>query len=80
MAKGWEEVAVGLGVILCETAKVHNELEPLVAAHRNFMRKRFNKGISVSTKAETARLNGIISRQSDEIAALEFRIKTLEGR
>ena len=93
MSAPWQKVAVCIGAFILKQAKVHPELEPLATSWVNFVNKRgvdaciplneeqqsLVEHIAVR-RSEYQRMRMQIARQTEEISALEFRIKTLLER
>lgn len=92
MSKAWKEKALELGKIIQESAKAHPELHPLCMSFKNFARKHHiyhqsdtaalsaileKSGLSIITTHDVEQYKITISRQVEEIKALEFRISTL---
>jgi hypothetical protein len=87
MIQASNKAALLIGAFIRRQLKAFPELEPLFNAWRNYARKR---GLSIRprTKVEVVvvdrddyeRLQAQIKKQAEEIAALDFRIKTLLER
>lgn len=72
----WVDDVKRIGSCIEEAAAVHPEIMPLYASFQNFAKKN---GIEIQQLDSVVRLRNIISKQNDEIAALEYRVSTLLG-
>ena len=76
MSEAWMKVACEIGNVIRAAVDLHPELFPLNSSYGNFAKKH-----GIQQKAADApvidQLVNIINRQAEEIAALEYRVKTL---
>jgi hypothetical protein len=87
MPEKTQKAALLIGAFIRRQLQAFPELEPLFSAWRNYARKR---GLSIRPRKkvvavvvdrdEYERLQAQIKKQAEEIAALDFRIKTLLER
>jgi len=85
MGEIWRTHAAGIGGILRDCAARHREIKPLVTSFINFARKHRLDAYIQSAVPETvvveksvyAAMQKTIARQTEEIDALELRIKRL---
>ena len=83
----WQEIASKIGEILNQNFRTHPELLPLATAYMNFEMKYMirkkkikNKECIRISKERYLLMKATIQRQVEEIAALDYRIKTLSER
>lgn len=85
--KTWQELASKIGEMLKQNFRVHPELFPLLSAYANFEKKYVNgrkrirnKECVRISKSKYSQMKATIRSQAEEIAALDYRIKTLLER